>query len=493
MAGLRARVVFRFVLLVDTRFVTINLPPLCLLEKGCMHSYIVDLCMIPQLNFKTAPLRRMAPQVGSQTCLKIPFCNIYTRVAVSDELRRYHAAPMSRAARQPEPPSLIEACHARSIALLKGNLSAGGMLAASPGARAKKRGYAAIFGRDAAVCAIGMALSGDPALERAAALGLDTLARHQAPNGQIPKFVDLQSREADFWYLGCIDSTLWWLIAVALLDRQQCPRGLRRRYAKRIKLAIQWLAAQEHQRFFLLQQNEASDWADIMPRSGFVLYTNTLWYFVKQLYRLRASAQTLDNFNGLFHPFSADLAEYRRARLLNDYVLQRGQNRDLYLSFVNFSFFGEEGDVFGNILAVLLGLADARASGRTLDALIRARVNVPYPVRAVTRPIKQSSSLWRPYMARHRQNFVWQYHNGGIWPMVGGFWIAALAAAGRNDQAKAELVKLARVCALRRWAFTEWFHGKTLAPRGMPGQSWNAAAFLIAEHAIATRGAPFAR
>jgi hypothetical protein len=338
-----------------------------------------------------------------------------------------------------------------------------------------------------------MALSGDRVLEQAASVGLDTLARHQAPNGQIPKFVDLKSQEADFWYLGCIDSTLWWLIAVALLDRQQCPRGLRRRYAKHIKFAIQWLAAQEHQRFFLLQQNEASDWADIMPRSGFVLYTNALWYFVKQLYRLGHSDETLDNFNGLFHPFSADLAEYRRARLLNDYVLQRGRNRDLYLSFVNFSFFGEEGDVFGNVLAVLLGLADARASERTLDALIKARVNDPYPVRAVTRPIKQNSSLWRPYMARHRQNFVWQYHNGGIWPMVGGFWIAALAAVGRNDQAGLELVKLARACALRRWAFTEWFHGRTLAPRGMSGQSWNAAGFLIAEHAIATRGAPFAQ
>jgi hypothetical protein len=229
-----------------------------------------------------------------------------------------------------------------------------------------------------------------------------------------------------------------------------------------------------------------------MPRSGFVLYTNALWYFVKRLYGLEYSGETLDNFNGLFHPFSAALAEYRRARLLNDYVLQSGRNRDLYLSFVNFSFFGEEGDVFGNVLAVLLGLADARASERTLDALIKARVNDPYPVRAVTRPIKQSSSLWRPYMARHRQNFVWQYHNGGIWPMVGGFWISALAAAGRTDQASSELVKLARVCALRSWSFTEWFHGKTLAPRGMPGQSWNAAAFLIAEHAVSTRGAPFA-
>jgi glycogen debranching enzyme len=385
---------------------------------------------------------------------------------------------------------LLETCHARSIELLKRNLAPGGIRAASASLRADKRGYTAIFGRDAAVCAIGMALSGDKTLERAAAAGLRTLADHQAPNGQIAKFVDLQRQEADFWYLGCIDSTLWWLIALALLDRRRCPGGLRREYAKRVKLAIQWLLAQEHQRFFLLQQNEASDWADIMPRSGFVLYSNTLWYFVKRLYGLECAAETHANFNGLFHPFSADIAEYRRARLLNDYVLQRGRNRDLYLSFVNFSFFGEEGDVFGNVLAVLLGLADAGAGARTLDALIKAQVNNPYPVRAVTRPIRQNSSLWRPYMARHRQNFVWQYHNGGIWPMVGGFWIAALAAAGRIEQARSELIKLARVLALRKWAFTEWLHGKTLAPRGMPGQSWNAAAFLIAEHAVSAGGTP---
>ena len=70
--------------------------------------------------------------------------------------------------------------------------------------------------------------------------------------------------------------------------------------------------------------------------------------------------------------------------------------------------------------------------------------------------------------------------------MVGGFWITALVAAGRLAQAKLELFKLARACALRNWRFTEWLHGKTLAARGMPGQSWNAAAFLMAEHAVAT-------
>ena len=383
-----------------------------------------------------------------------------------------------------EAQALLQSCHERSIELLKRNLTEGGILAATPGDFAEQRGYTAIFGRDAAVCALGMAVSGDKELERAAAAGLHTLAKYQAPNGQIPKFVDLQKSEADFWYLGCIDSTLWWLIALAHLD-------LRQRYAKRVKLALQWLLAQEHQHFFLLQQNEASDWADIMPRSGFVLYTNALWYFVKRLYRLDHTAQTRANFNGLFHPFSTGLAEYRRARLLNDYVLRSARDRDLYLSFVNFSFFGEEGDVFGNVLAVLLGLADARASRRTLDALTRARASEPYPIRAVTRPIKRASTLWRPYMARHRQNLVWQYHNGGVWPMVGGFWIAALVACGRRQQAATELVKLARACAVKNWAFTEWLHGKTRAPRGMPGQSWNAAAYLMAERAVTDGVVPF--
>ena len=392
---------------------------------------------------------------------------------------------MRSASKRLEEQTLLATCRARSIDLLKRNLRPDGILAASPGSQASKRGYTAIFGRDAAVCAIGMALSGDKDLRHAAAAGLHTLAKHQAQNGQIAKFVDVERREADFWYLGCIDSTLWWLIALAFLDRRgRAAGGLRRRHAKRIKLAVQWLLAQEHQRFFLLQQNEASDWADIMPRSGFVLYTNALWYFVKLLFGVAHAQETHENFNGLFHPFSARLAEYRRARLLNEYVLKNGRDRDLYLSFVNFSFWGDEGDVFGNVLAVLTGLAGKQATRRTLDALTKARVGDPYPVRAVTHPIKQRSSLWRPYMARHRQNRVWQYHNGGIWPMVGGFWVAALAAAGRRAQAQRDLVGIARACAVQDWAFTEWLHGKTLAPRGMPGQSWNAAAYLMAEYVV---------
>src|SRR6201991_3013183 len=115
--------------------------------------------------------------------------------------------------------SLLYTCHERSIELLKRNLTEGGILAAAPGDRAKQRGYTAIFGRDAAVCALGMAVSGDKHLEREAVTGLHTLAEHQAPNGQIAKFVDLQHQEAVFWSRGCIYSTLGWLIALAIRAR----------------------------------------------------------------------------------------------------------------------------------------------------------------------------------------------------------------------------------------------------------------------------------
>ena len=307
-----------------------------------------------------------------------------------------------------------------------------------------------------------------------------TLAAHQAENGQIAKFVDVQRDEADFWYLGCIDATLWWLIAVALLDQLQ-GSALRQRLGVQIAQALTWLQCQEHPHFRLLQQNEASDWADIMPRSGFVLYSNALWYLTKKLYDVPHAEETRRNANSLFHPFSNNIDAYRRARLLVHYARRNARNHDLYLSFVNFAFYGDEGDVFGDVLAILFGLADESAGHRIVRALEHAQVHAPYPVRVVCNPILEASFLWR-------QNFAWQYHNGGIWPFVGGFWVAALAATGLHEAAQRELVKVARANEVGNWAFNEWLHGRTLAPSGMDGQSWNAAAFLFAHRVVQNGG-----
>jgi glycogen debranching enzyme len=387
--------------------------------------------------------------------------------------------------------NLIAAGADAARALLHRNLTSHGVLAATPTPRAAQRCYDLIFARDTGVCVLAMALSGDAALQVGAWAGLETLAAHQAPNGQIPKFVDPANADADFWYVGCVDATLWWLIAYRFLSDHAPDAARAAALQPHAERACAWACAQEHPRLFLLTQNEASDWADIMPRSGFVLYTNALWYHVKRLYGLPQAAETHHHFNHLFHPFARDLPQYRRLRLLVHYVRRAATRRELYLSFVNFSFFGDEGDVFGNLLAILFGLADAEHAGRIVRVLQREHVDEPVPVRVTLRPIRRRDPLWRAYMSRHRQNLEHQYHNGGAWPFVGGFWVITLSACGRHTAARAALVRLALANQVNGWQFNEWFHGKTGEARGMPGQSWNAAMFLLAHQAVFRGGLSF--
>ena len=130
---------------------------------------------------------------------------------------------------------------------------------------------------------------------------------------------------------------------------------------------------------------------------------------------------------------------------------------------------------------------DVQATGapcRIVHTIDAARAAEPWPVRVTLHPMASTHALWRAYMGRHQQNLVHQYHNGGLWPFVGGFWVMALVRLGLREEAAAALERLAQANAHGDWRFTEWFHGKTLAPMGMPGQSWNAATFLLAQRAL---------
>lgn len=380
--------------------------------------------------------------------------------------------------------SIIQECGSRSIALLKNNSGPMGINAASRSKKAVGRHYVSIFGRDAAICSLGMIVSGDSVLIKSAKKSLLTLAKYQAPNGQIPKFVEPEKEEVDFWYSGCIDATLWWLIAVDFYERSFPGDKIKKRLDRKIGLALYWLRCQEHQGLYLLQQNEASDWADIMPRSGFVLYSNALWYYVKKAYEAPRLGKTRQYYRYIFNPFDKPVTENRRARVLAHYV-KKGQTPNIfYLSFVNLSFWGPEVDVYGNILSMLFGLSPASKSLKRVNELISLKANEPHPVKSVIYPIRQNSPLWRTYMERYKQNYPYQYHNGGIWPYIAGFWVMLLRRLKKTNYARRELERFAEMNKINDWEFNEWLHGKTGKAMGMAGQSWNASMFLLAYHCL---------
>jgi glycogen debranching enzyme len=86
----------------------------------------------------------------------------------------------------------------------------------------------------------------------------------------------------------------------------------------------------------------------------------------------------------------------------------------------------------------------------------------------------------RKVPVQHRSD-AYNYHNGGVWPFVGGFHVMALE--GANDRsARGELLKLAKANNImrrgERIGFNEWLNGRNAKPLGQHGQSWNAGTFV---------------
>ncbi len=114
-------------------------------------------------------------------------------------------------------------------------------------------------------------------------------------------------------------------------------------------------------------------------------------------------------------------------------------------------------------------------------------MNEPFPLRALYPPIQPGEKDWRDYYRVRNLNLPHHYHNGGAWPFIGGFYVAALVQAGRCGEARREFDKLTamvRVGKKQEWEFNEWFHGSSGRPMGYARQSWSAAMYLFASDAV---------
>ena len=377
----------------------------------------------------------------------------------------------------------ITDCYNKSIELLIKNSSKYGVLASSPQKKAEERNYLSIFARDASISSLGMIASKNPKLITIAKKSLKILSKYQANNGEIPNYVKPEENYIDFWRLGSIDATLWWLIAVDFYNKNTKDKHFKKLLKPKITKALNWLSCQEHNNDGLLRQTEASDWADLMPRSGKVLYTNALWYKVKKEYNLFEKEKTAKNFNLLFYPFNNNKQKIPKSdQATIEAILKKHHIGDFYISFANYLYWGEDIDVFGNALVTLAEL-NTRTLARKINTFLNTRKKLAdFPVPVTFKPILENSKLWRAYMKSHKQNYPYQYHNGGTWPFASSFFAMALHKSKQKEEAKEELRKVAQLNQANNWQFNEWFHTKTGQAHGMHGQSWNAGSFLLAFH-----------
>jgi hypothetical protein len=355
--------------------------------------------------------------------------------------------------------------------------------------------YAAVWARDGVITGLWTLCLDDEALTDCFERTLRLLAKHQTETGQIPTNVQVEGEVPEYSGIGGIagiDSVLWWVIGVARLSMHTGNRTLAEDLLEPLERAMAWLAAHDSNNNGLIEIPEASDWMDLFPRTYNVLYDEVLWY--------EAALHTATLLEALGRDGSrwADSAERTRAQIVERFWPTGDLLMDIaggtsgqfsvgeahyMLSEITPFGYGWRCDVYANLLAALSGLLDERRADRLFTFLWGVGVNMPYPVTSLYPPIQSGADDWKDYFLVNFLNLPGHYHNGGIWPFIGGLWIRYLVATGRVELAHRELTGLAEACRQgihQEWEFNEWLHGQTGRPMGKAEQAWSAASYVHA-------------
>lgn len=359
--------------------------------------------------------------------------------------------------------------------------------------------YRSVWARDGAITIINTLALDDPEISDCSRRTLDTLLGGISPNGQIPANVRIDTGEPDYSGVGSIcsiDSGLWLIIAFYNYIDRTGDREFLEFHAERLQRAMNWLSAHDSNNDGLLEIPEAGDWTDLFGRSYNVLYDEVLWFRANVCYgRLlefrgdferaadylrwsqRIRSRLLETFWPSTHAPSPDAPRHFGSR-----QFELGDTQYLLAEITPFSF-NWRCDVFGNILAFLSNVVDIERAQTTFRFLWGVGANQPAPVANLYPVVQAGDPDWRAYYTVNLLNLPHHYHNGGIWPFVGGMWVRYIHRLGFHDVACRELVRLAELNQRGRdheWEFTEWAHGQTGRPMGKAYQAWSAATYLRA-------------
>ncbi len=384
-------------------------------------------------------------------------------------------------------------------------------------ASALARGYPHIWARDSMITALGAALCDDPQLMVAFRASLTTLGAFQTELGGIPLNVDVATNTVTKENAGAVDANLWFILGHAYHYLRTGDRAFLQEHLPRLERALLWLRYQDMNDCGLLEVPEAGDWMDLFANRYNILYDNVLYVAAWRAIGLIRTACGLppgdaaaraddirERINLLMWIDRCWYAEHFAERLaklksmhLEWYMLYHNvgsiSSRPFYLPYVAFREYGDWLDSLGNLLAILCGLTSEDQSDQILRYMRQIGAAQPFPTKAIYPPIFPGHKDWREYYRSRNLNLPHQYHNGGIWPFVGGFHVATLVRAGCSGEAEALLQRLADGNALgvdNQWEFNEWLHGETGHPMGYAYQAWSAGMFIYAYEALRTQHVP---
>lgn len=346
-------------------------------------------------------------------------------------------------------------------------------------------GYPEPYTRDIMISSLGILVSGNDELMQALRRTLLSLAEEQSPLGLMPGLAD------DAQDLGASDTTPLFLLGLAAYRHMAGDSVF---LAEAAEKAIRWNQYQSPSDRILVAQQPTSDWRDEQWVLGFGLYVNSLLYASLRLFGKNTQADHLKR-------------EINQAVFCDDGSHREHTREGLALShcphYALWSYkiyHSDRFDLLGNSLAILSGIANRSKADAIIDwieescAKMKEGALLAIDIAPNLFPfINQDDPDWKP---RYKIfNNPGEYHNGGIWPFVSGFHVAALVAAGCQRLAERKLVALTNLCSLAKnkgydFGFNEWIRAQDGVACGEDWQLWSASMYLYAAKCVETQTTP---
>lgn len=378
----------------------------------------------------------------------------------------------------------------KAIELLRRASSSEGFLASAQDISNYKR----VWARDGVICGLAALASGDEELIETFHRTLETLASNQHHNGTIPSNVMTNGDVVEVSYgglAGRVDAVTWFIIGICQYASYKNDASFVKKHEGNIQKCLQLLEAWEFNNKGLLYVPLSGNWADEYITDGYVLYDQLLRIWALKSYNHFVNDKSIAN---KIEKITVQIEINFTPNSVGEKYHERAYNEIDIKDFMPCSFspagYKTQFDAFANSLALYLNIGSEEFQKAILQYSIALKSERPLRLLpAFWPPIEETDIDWNLLKNNCKyefRNYPNEFHNGGSWSMVNGFYGLALLSKENKQQASEVLEAINAANAVENYSFYENFNSETKEPNGVPFCAWSAAAAVMLHQSINT-------